>query len=417
MSGRKVVVVGAGLAGLAAAQTLHSAGAEVIVLEAGTYSGGRVRTDRSLGVAVDMGAAWIHGPSGRNPMRRLADRVNARRYATDDDDLEVFDQTGRSISDGDYNRLDRYYSRLESMLLSRIARQDQRSLAKAVQDQMPDMWADPLGRWMLSAYSEFDLGGSLEDISASNAYRDEAFPGDDVILPGGYDAVLAPLVNGLDIRLKTPVRSISFDTDGVTVDGIVADFAVCTVPLGVLKAGAIRFSPELPGATRQAINAIGFGTVSKIALKFSRPFWDIETQYFGIVTEPRGRWNYWLNYRTFSDENILLGFSFGHYAKRADHMSLAGATRDALAVLTGVWGQDVGKPVAALKTNWSREPHFMGAYSYPQAGGSPHDYAALAEPVGKRVFLAGEHTIFAYHSTTHGAVLSGERAAKAIITL
>jgi monoamine oxidase len=133
------------------------------------------------------------------------------------------------------------------------------------------------------------------------------------------------------------------------------------------------------------------------------------------MTEPKGRWNYWLNYRTFSDKNILLGLSFGRYAPIADQMTPAAMTNDALDVLRSVWGERVGKPQSVLTTHWSEDPHFKGAYSYSQAGGSAAQYEIFAQPIAERLFFAGEHTIFEYHGTTHGALLSGLRAAEQII--
>jgi len=130
---------------------------------------------------------------------------------------------------------------------------------------------------------------------------------------------------------------------------------------------------------------------------------------------PKGRWNYWLNYRTFSDENILLGLSVGDYAPVADRMGKAAMTEDALDVLRSVWGDKVGVPAAVLTTHWSQDPHFLGAYSYPQAGGSITQFRTFEKPVSNRVVFAGEHTEFDHLGTTHGALMSGRRAADAIL--
>jgi monoamine oxidase len=189
---------------------------------------------------------------------------------------------------------------------------------------------------------------------------------------------------------------------------------VCAVPLGVMKSGAITFDPPLPAPLRDAVAQIGFGTVTKIALKFDKPFWPTDTQYFGMMTQPQGRWNYWLNYRRFSDHNILLGFSFGNYAAQADRMRPSEMTRDALKVLRSVWGTAVAHPTQVLTTHWSQDPHFKGAYSFPQTGGTIAQFDRFAQPVAGRLFMAGEHTLFDHHGTTHGALLSGRRAARAI---
>lgn len=417
LTGKKVIVLGAGISGLAAAKELQSRGAEVTVLEAGDYVGGRIRTDMSLGAPFEHGAGWIHGPSKKNPIRQLADQVAAETYKTDDDSLEMFDGRGRALSDSGWEKFDRIYEQLDRRIIERDWGRDERSLQEAIKAIAPVLLNDPLGRWMLSAYTEFDIGAPIEDISAANAFSDKEFGGADVILKAGYDAILAPLVDGLDIRLQTPVSRVTYDDNGVSVDGNDADFVVCTVPLGVLKAGAITFDPPLPDTIRNAIDGVGFGAVTKIALKFDEPFWDTDIQYFGVITEPVGRWNYWANYRKFSDQNIFLGLSFGRYAPAADAMTDAEMTDDAMKVLRSVWGSDVGEPLAVRRTNWTTNPHFRGAYSFPQVGGTTAQFDAFQEPVANRMVMAGEHTIFNYHSTTHGALMSGQRAARAIAEL
>jgi monoamine oxidase len=414
MVGTKVIVIGAGLAGLAAAKQVQEQGADAIIFEAGSYIGGRVRTDRSLGAPFELGAGWIHGPSRQNPTQQLANLVNARTYVTDDDNFGVFDPQGNALSDAQYERLDALYEYLEEILFYPV-RAGQQSVEEVLARIDPDIVNDPLGRWMLSAYFEFSIGAGIGDISAANGFLSSSFDGADVILTEGYDSIIAPLAAGLDIRLNTPVSEIWYDDDGVEVDGEPADYVVCTVPLGVLKSGKITFEPPLPRELRDAIDEIGFGSVTKIAIKFPEPFWDTGTQYFGMMTEPKGRWNYWLNYRTFSDENILLGLSVGDYAPFADRMSKAAMTEDALDVLRSVWGDKVGVPTAVLTTHWSQDPHFLGAYSYPQAGGLIAQFRAFEKPVSNRVLFAGEHTEFDHLGTTHGALLSGRRAADAIL--
>jgi monoamine oxidase len=414
MAGTKVIVIGAGFAGLAAAKQVQEQGADAIIFEAGSYIGGRVRTDRSLGAPFELGAGWIHGPSRQNPTQQLANLVNARTYVTDDDNFDVFDPQGNALSDAQYERLDELYEYLEEILFYPV-RSGQQSVEEVLTRIDPDIVNDPLGRWMLSAYFEFSIGAGIGDISAANGFESSSFDGADVILTEGYDSIIAPLAAGLDIRLNTSVSKIWYDDDGVEVDGEPADYVVCTVPLGVLKSGKITFDPPLPRELRDAISEIGFGSVTKIAIKFPEPFWDTGTQYFGMMTEPKGRWNYWLNYRTFSDENILLGLSVGDYAPFADRMSKAAMTEDALDVLRSVWGDKVGVPTAVLTTHWSQDPHFLGAYSYPQAGGLIAQFRAFEKPVSNRVLFAGEHTEFDHLGTTHGALLSGRRAADAIL--
>ena len=97
-NGKTVVVIGGGISGLAAAKKLKEKGFTVIVVEAQEKVGGRMRTDRSLGVAFDEGASWIHGPNG-NPITSLASQSGATTFLTADDSVKVFDTNGTAYSD------------------------------------------------------------------------------------------------------------------------------------------------------------------------------------------------------------------------------------------------------------------------------------------------------------------------------
>ncbi len=420
LGGTKVVVVGAGLAGLAAASSLKNQGADVIVLEAKPHIGGRLLTDWSMGAPFEVGAGWIHGPEDDNPAKQLADAVGASYVVTDDENAVYHHEDGEAFSEDDYEEMSDGWESVLEHIDAKYEDNDPRSLLKAIQNYDSALLDDPRVVWAFSAWTEFSKGGPIEDLSAVLFNADKAFDTPDVVVSSGYDKLLKPLAVGLDIRLSQPVEHISYDEDdGVRVttakDSFEADYCVCTVPLGVLKAKAIEFAPPLPKRHQHSIDTLGFGSVTKLALKFEEPFWDIETQYFGIITEPKGRWNYWLNYRTFTDENILLGLSVGAYAPVADQMTNAEMAEDGLSVLRQVWGEDVGTPSQILATHWATDPFTLGAYAYPRPGSKKSDFDGLARGLEDRLFLAGEHTIFDYAGTTHGAYMTGLRAAEAVI--
>ncbi|GAB5462287.1 flavin monoamine oxidase family protein [Hoeflea alexandrii] len=411
-----VIVIGAGIAGLAAARRLVDLGYETILLEADAIAGGRVKTDWSLDAPFEVGAGWIHGPDG-NPVSALAEAVDAGPFVTDDESYQVFAANGDPVSAGDieagYRRLEKLYAAIDDELDGDMA------LSKAISRMGGKLKSDPILGWMTSAYTEFSTGGPIEKLSAYYFDEDGVYPGEDVVLTRGYDSIVKHLARDLDIRLNTRVTAISYEKgEGALVSTDAGEFessfVICTVPLGVLKAGAIRFDPPLPKAHRRGIESIGMGNVTKLALKFDEAFWPDDVQYFGLMTETRGRWNYFLNYRTFSEENILLGLCVGDYARKVEAMSDADMVADCMDAVRSMFGAGSPDPVAHLVTRWSTNPNSLGAYSYSAVGSKPAHFDNLATPIADTVLLAGEHTNFEYHATVHGAYQSGLNAAQII---
>ncbi|QDG74757.1 FAD-dependent oxidoreductase [Labrenzia sp. PHM005] len=411
-----VIVIGAGIAGLAAARRLKDLGYTVVVLEATSAVGGRIRTDWSLGAPFEVGAGWIHRPDG-NPISKLARAIDAPTFITSDESYQVFTQDGdavvRSKINSKYRDLMRLYKRVDDTF------DNDQPLSGAIQRVSKESLNDPVLRWMMSAYTEFSTGGPIDKLSAYYFDEDNEFEGADVILPDGYDQIPKSLAADLDIRFETVVEAIEYeDGDGAAVhtsNGTYeSDYVVCTVPLGVLKKGALTFVPPLPASHQNSIEKIGFGSVTKLALKFDAPFWPTDVQYFGYMSDPKGRWNYFVNYRTFSPENILLGVCVGDYPFVAEQMSDPEMIADCMRALRAMFGDGIPEPVDHLATRWSEDPFTFGAYSYSAVGNTSEDFDRFAKPVENTILFAGEHTTFEFHGTTHGAYLSGLAAADLI---
>ena len=415
---KTVLVIGAGISGLAAAKKLKNKGFNVTVLEAQEKVGGRTTTDRRLGIAFDAGASWIHGPKG-NPITNLVAQAGANTYLTDDDSLAIYDTSGKSYSD---SVLDDNYKQYTAALATV---QNIGTISKSFQEvfnaKYPNKLNDRLWKFMLSAYLEFDTGSDISDLSSINFQDDEAFDGSDLIITDGYDKITDFLAKDLTIRLNTRVTNIDYSkTKAVVTAGgttIEADYVLVTVPLGVLKKNVIGFSPALPAEKNRAIQSLKMSAVNKFLLIWDKPFWDINVQYVGFTPETKGKFNYFMNVKKFASANALMTFAFGNYGIQTEIMTDSQVITEIMTHLKAIYGNNTPSPTSMLRTKWSTNINAYGSYSFATNGTTSADFDVLAQAINNKLFFGGEHTSHDYRGTVHGAYLSGIREADKIIQL
>ena len=418
-NGKTVLIIGAGISGLAAAKKLKDNGFTVIVLEAQEKIGGRLRTDRSMGIAFDEGASWIHGPNG-NPITNLASQAGANTYLTDDDSLKVYDNNGTAYSD---TFLDSQYTQFENALNAvRGAGTKQQSFQTIFNSLYPSQANTRLWKYMLSAYLEFDTGGDISKLSSKYFYDDEAFSGKDVIVINGYDKVANLLGQDLDIRLNSRITEINYNSTKslvkVNENLIEADYVIVSVPLGVLKNNSIAFQPSLPATKLSAIQNIQMGNVNKFLFIWDTPFWDTNIQYIGYTPETKGKFNYLMNMMKFLPTTSgLMTFAFGDFATVTETMTDAQIISEVMAQLKTIYGNSIPNPTNMLRTKWGQNINTFGAYSFATNGTTSTDFDTMATEINNKLFFAGEHTEREYRGTVHGAYFSGIREADKIIAL
>jgi len=346
--GARVVVVGAGVAGLAAARALHRSGHEVVVLEARDRIGGRIHTDESLGLPLDLGASWIHGIEG-NPLTALARRAGVPTAVTDYDNGVVYGPGGRPLSDRATRRIERslrYF--LDEIEGPREALDTDISLGAAI-DQVVARdgdWTPAELRdldFAVSTAIEHEYSGAAHDLSLFWWDAGSAHGGNDVLFPEtGYRWLPDLLARDLDVRTGRVVSKVEWSPTGASVvangETLACAHVVVTLPLGVLESKTVEFVPPLPPSTRTAIDHLGMGVLDKLWLRFPRVFWDPDVDLFGYVSPFKGRWAEWYDFSRPTGEPILLGFNAAGYARELEGRTDGEVVADAMDVLRTIYG-------------------------------------------------------------------------------
>lgn len=414
---KSVFVIGAGASGLAAAKKLHEKGFQVTVLESQDKVGGRLRTNRSLGVAFDEGASWIHGING-NPITTLAQQAGMTTYFTDDSSFKSYDIGGVLRSDTLYStKEEEFYDLLDTLMNSGNANQSFETVFNALH---PDKVNDRLWKFFISTYLTFDTG-DLDKLSSTLYNEGEEFGGVEHIAVDGYDQIPQYLSKDLKVMLNQRVSAIDYTGEKVKIthNGMVseADYVIVTVPLGVLKANRIAFSPSLPSNKQTAINKLGMSCVNKFLLTWDTAFWE-DVQYISYTPDVMDKFNYFVNVKKFNPSvNALMTFAYAEYARLTETMTDAQIISEIMAHLKDIYGNSIPNPTNMLRTKWQSNENSFGAYSYTAVGSEMRHFEDLAESINDKVFFAGEHTEVDYFSTAHGAYLSGIREADKIIDL
>lgn len=436
-----VIVIGAGLSGLAAARQLIFLGFKVVVLEGRTRPGGRVRTKKMTGddmnsgivAAADLGGSVLTGING-NPLGVLARQLGFPLHKVRDI-CPLYLPNGKTVNSEMDSRVEVSFNKL----LDRVCklRQTMMDEVKSVDVSLGTVLEafrrvygvaeDPQERMLLDwhlANLEYANASLMSNLSMAFWDQDDPYEmgGDHCFIPGGNERFIRALMEDLPIFYDRTVESIRYGGDGVLVyaggQEYRGDMVLCTVPLGVLKKGSIEFVPELPRRKKDAIERLGFGLLNKVAILFPYDFWGGEIDTFGHLTEDssmRGEFFLFYSYSSVAGGPLLVALVAGEAAIKFEKMSPVEAVGKVLEVLKGIFnpkGIAVPDPLQAVCTRWGQDQFTYGSYSYVAIGSSGDDYDILAESVGDgRVFFAGEATNKQYPATMHGAFLSGMREA------
>ena len=436
-----IAIIGAGVAGLTAAQRLAAAGRSVAIIEARDRLGGRIFTKHHADFPVpsEYGAEFVHGlPPETFALRgpdfaldeiagetwtmhagqpqRVADRAEGRARVMD----AIAAWTGDDMT-------------LTAFLAERFggnAQGDQRADAQTFVEGFDAADSDEVSlQWL-----------ALSERASRSIHEDRQFRP-----VGGYSKLIAQLRRGLEsqgvpLHLNTIVDEITWspgavrvsthDPAGNALESISARAAVVTLPLGVLlapahEAGAVCFIPDL-AEKATAYAGLALGQVMRVVLRFREVFWELATPPYPhlpgmafLFTQDEGFPSWWTNYPHFAPQ--LTAWVAGPRAARMVGQSQAAIIDQAVAALARIMGVSTAQIAADLVDgslhDWGTDPFARGSYSYVRVGGLAAP-GLLGAPVADTLFFAGEATNTAGHTgTVHGAIATGHRAAAEVLHL
>lgn len=421
----KVIVVGAGMAGVGAASQLQKAGWEVTVVEASGRIGGRIHTNRDWGFPIELGANWIHQATHpANPLLALAQSLQQPLFLTNYASHQLYEATGAMVP---AVRRKKIYRNMQQELLQQVG------TAAAGQSfgQLLQQVEQALALSTASEKAVYDrlgvegtrilLGTALEQADAlfygHSFLEDSQVVAKDYLVLGGYDKLVQALAQDLEVQLHCKVLEIDDQSTKVqlhTNQGLLeSDFVVVTVSLGVLKSQQIQFTKGLSAPKTAAIEQLGMGLINKVFLEFEEKFWKGNKHFYVFQQQFQKQYGIFLNQEPALGQAVWVALPAGEAAYQLSNTNTE--------QLKQYWQEQLRaffpyKNVAikrVQKTAWQDNPLFGGAYSYAKVGTNQATFEALAAPEG-RVFFAGEATNAHHHGNVHSALITGQKAAQII---
>ncbi|MFN0031789.1 MAG: FAD-dependent oxidoreductase [Flavobacteriales bacterium] len=414
----KVMVIGAGASGLYSAYLLHHYGVDVQVLEAADKIGGRVRPLQNFAdFTIELGAEEVHGE--RSLWHDMILASGASFIEEDLNDLFYFNGALKTKEEGEQNT---FFNQMNELIatLPDYAGNDISAAAWAngngLSDNIMHLFNAAMGNEQGTTDTRVGMIG-LRDADNRWTAGNENLMVKNSHLLSVMETTFSGILN--KVQLNTVVTQIDYTASRIQIQDsngnmYEADKVIVTIPLPVLKSGAVSFNPPLEEARIGAWEKIGMDRGMKIIIKFDERLWPENTASIygsGYIPEFRatgagGR----------GTDNILTAFVCGASADILATLSEEALIEQVLSEVDNLFEDASTHYVDHYIQDWGAEPFAGGAYSYGKPG-SGNARELMAVPIQEKIFFAGEAThTGGHHATVHGAMETGLRAVNEILS-
>ncbi|XP_078419485.1 peroxisomal N(1)-acetyl-spermine/spermidine oxidase-like isoform X2 [Cetorhinus maximus] len=458
----KIVIVGAGIAGVGAAGKLLKQGFnDIQIIEALSQPGGRIRGSLFGKSVVDEGAQYIHGASMKNPIYRLAKEhgLLQQAYNRSGAKWSVFTNTQKQLDPDFYEEMENLATFLwraahlqsqekgytQAKSLGHVYLEEIKELIRNWTDDSPNLRSQKLGSLNMIMKDQCVSFSSqdLNDVSLQEINEYGFIEGGDLNYPRLFLKLISNLVEVIpreNLLLEKPVKQIQWNGSFESEDGSLYPVRVVCEDGDYILADHVIVTVSLEEKLH-AIEHMGFGTTNKIYLEYEVPFWENAEHWIGLLWEDETPFSglepnlaeWWR--RFYSLEvlhpaerygHILLGWSSGREAEFMETLSEEELASNITRILRQFTGKPVPWPKNVFVTKWFSNPYTRGSYSFISINSTGDMIDTLAEPLPQeggdghlskmlQVLFAGEATHRSYHSTTHGALVSGWREVDRLI--